>query len=266
MCIDKVYFWCYINCGESMKTIKRDEVLEYINDYIVKNRIADSYEDLKLFCQVEGINTTKEQIKTFLRNKAKEDGVDMRVLQAPFAPIDLVNTNENLIKRSTDKFIQEIKASKYIYHREDLQYFNDLFRIYTLKCLKICAIISMIAGRRMIDNDKIQKLDITINSKEVLLSDIDRLLVPLVHNYTLALDVKLNAEQMNTYLDLNVNMYGIDKNGIHYNECLPSRDLQDYNGCQDKKQFIALTDKQKKAYEDHLIENFSHYIEENIDN
>ena len=45
-----------------MKTIKRDEVLEYINDNIYNSRVADSYYDLKLFCEVEGINATKQKI------------------------------------------------------------------------------------------------------------------------------------------------------------------------------------------------------------
>lgn len=249
-----------------MKFIKRDEVLEYVNDYVVKNRIADSYKELKLFCQVEGINATKQQIKTFLRNKAREDGVDLSVLKTSSTPVDLVNVDENLIKRSSDRFMQEILASKYKYNREDLQYFNDLFKIYTTKCLKICTIISMLAGRRLVDKDLMEELDITYNEKEVLLSDIDRLLVPLVRNYVLALATKFNAEQMNTYLNLNLDRDFMNKAGIHYGEYLPNGDLQDFLGIfKDKTQFIALTENQKKAYEEYLVETFNQQFYDDID-
>lgn len=249
-----------------MKTIKRDEVLEYINDDIYNSMVAESYYDLKLFCQVEGINATKQQIKTFLRNKAKEEGVNLSVLETTSSIVDVVNIDNNLIKRSTDRFMQEIAVSKYKYYREDLQYFNDLFRIYTTKCLKICNIISMIAGRRMLDKELMKELDITINEKEILLSDIDRLLVPLKHNYSLALATKCKAEQMNTYLNLNLDRHFIDKAGIRYGECLPSSDMQDYFGtCRDKNQFIALTDKQRKEIDEQTIENFKHYLMDDID-
>ena len=248
-----------------METIKRDEVFEYINNYIAKNKIAESFKELKLFCAVEGINTTKQQIKTFLRNQAKEDGVDLNP-KINQTIVDLVNIDDNLIKRSADRFIQEIKAEKYKYHREDLQYFNDLFRIYTKKCLKICSIISMIRGRRMLDKELMQELDITINEREILLSDVDRLLVPLVHNYCLALDAKFKAEQMYTYLDLNVIRYRKNEDGLSYYDMLPNEDLQDYfQTCTDQKQFIALTDKQKEEIDQHTIENFRHYLTDDID-
>ena len=248
-----------------MEYINRDDVLEYINDYIVKNRVADSYEELKFFCEVEGINTTKQQIKSFLRNKELEDGVD---LNANFksSSVDLLGVDKNFIKRSADRFMQEINSSKYRYNSEDLQHFNNLFTIYTKKCLKICSIISMIIGRRIVDRDLMTELDIDINSTQVRLSDIDRLLVPLVHNYILALDVKFNAEQMNTYLKLNIDRVALNKECTIINDCLPDRDLQDYfQISSDKRQFIALTDKQKKEIEEHTIENFKHYLEEDID-
>ena len=124
----------------------------------------------------------------------------------------------------------------------------------------------MIAGRRMLDKDLMEELDITINTKEILIADIDRLLVPLKHNYTLALATKFKAEQMETYLNLNTSKGNIYKDGVHYSECLPSEDLQDYFGIfSDKQQFIALTENQKKEYEEHLIENFNQYLQDNID-
>jgi len=250
-----------------MKTIKRDYVLEYINDKIYESRVADSYEDLKLFCQVEGINTTKQQIKTYLKNKAKEDGVDLNIIFVDSSIVDLVSADENLVKRSADRLMKEIAASKYKYYREDLQHFNNLFRIYTLKCLKICSIISMIAGRRMLDKELMQELDITIDEKEILISDVDRLLVPLKHNYELALAIKFKAEQMITYLNLNMDRVGVNKAGIHYAECLPISDLQDYFGLSaDKEQFIALTDRQRKEIDEQTIENFKYYINDDIDN
>lgn len=249
-----------------MKTIKRDDVLVYINDDIYKSRVADSYKELKLFCKVEGINATKQKIKTYLINKAKEDGVNLHIINEP-SIVDLVNTDENLIKRSADRFMQEIATSKYKFYRSDLQYFNDLFRIYTTKCLKICNIISMIVGKHMLDRDLMEELDITITAEEVLISDIERLLVPLKHNYALALVTKFRAEQMDTYLKLNIDRFNMDKTSVHYFECLPNEDLQDYFGtCRDKKQFIALTDKQRKEIEEQTIENFSQYIMEDIDN
>ena len=249
-----------------MKTIKRDEVLAYINDDICKSRVADSYKELKLFCKVEGINATKQKIKTYLINKAKEDGVNLHIINES-SIVDLVNTDENLIKRSADRFMQEIAASKYKFNRADLQYFNDLFRIYTTKCLKICNIISMIVSKHVLDRDLMEELDITITAEEVLLSDIERLLVPLKHNYALALATKFRAEQMDTYLKLNIDRVALDKVGAHFSECLPNEDLQDYFGLSsDKKQFVTLTEKQKKAIEEQTLENFSHYLMEDIDN
>lgn len=250
-----------------MKTIKRDEVLEYINDNIYNSRVADSYEELKLFCEVEGINATKQTIKSFLIKKAKEEGVDLNALNSETKVIDLVNIDDNLIKRSADRFMQEITAAKYKYHREDLQYFNDLFRIYTTKCLKICNIISMIAGRRLLDKNLMKELDITINEKEVLISDINRLLVPLKCNYILALDVKNTAEQMDTYLKLNIDKVALNKECVCYREYLPSTELQDYFGERiGKEEFIPLTEKQKKEIDEQTIANFSCYLEEDIDN
>ena len=249
-----------------MKTIKRDDVLAYINADICNSRVADSYKELKLFWKVEGINATKQTIKNYLRNKAKEDGVNLHIINEP-SMVDLVNTDENFIKRSTERFMHEIAAAKYKYNREDLQYFNDLFRIYTTKCLKICNIISMIVGKHMLDRGLMEELDITINEREILLSDVDRLLVPLKHNYALALATKFRAEHMDTYLKLNIDRVSLDKVGLHYNECLPNEDLQDYfQASRDKKQFIALTEKQKKAIEEQTLENFSHYLMEDIDN
>jgi len=245
-----------------METIKREDVLEYVNDYIVKNRIADSYKELKLFCAVEGINATKQQIKSFLQSKAKEEGVDLLDTDENTV-LDLVDADENLIRRSAERKAQLIKVEKYKYHREDLQHFNNLFRIYTMKCLKICNIISMIRGKRLLDKDLIADLDITINAKEVLLSDIDRLLVPLVHNYSLALDTKFNAEQMSTYINLNINRNMRNGEWCDSEQKLPSTDLQDYFDLSaDKKQFIALTPKQKELIEENMVDNCKHYIPE----
>ena len=231
-----------------MEYIKREDVLDYINNYIMKNRIADSYKELKLFCAVEGINTTKHGIKTYMRNKAIEDCVDLFVISSK-SVVTFGEVDENL---------QQATTLKYKFNREDLQYFNDLFKIYTTKCLKICNIISMIRGKRIVDEELMDELDITINETEILKRDVDRLLIPLIHNYCLALDTKFNAEQMETYFKLNVSRILEGESSVIDDRYLPSIYLQDYFGdYTDQNQFIALTDKQKEDIENYTIEKYT---------
>ena len=250
-----------------MEKIKRKDVLNYVNSRIKESGVVDSFHDLKLFCKVEEISVTEQQIKKYLREKAIEDGVDLNISACDTGCVDLVNTNKNFIQRSADNLIREITISKYQFRREDLQYFNDLFRIYTSKCKQIGIIFSMIAGRRLVDADLMESLDIELTAEEVLISDVERLIVPLIRNYALALDTKLKAEKLDIYLSHIINKESMLKDGVHYSELLPNEDLQDYfETSYDKTQFIALTQNQKHAIEEQILENFSHYLMEDIDN
>ena len=109
--------------------------------------------------------------------------------------------------------------------------------------------------------------NIELTAEEVLISDVERLIVPLIRNYALALDTKLKAEKLDIYLSHIINKESMLKDGVHYSELLPNEDLQDYfETSYDKTQFIALTQNQKHAIEEQILENFSHYLMEDIDN
>ncbi len=233
-----------------MQKIMRKQVLSYVNNYLSNSKaLGDGYcfEGIKDYCTTETLGVDETIIKNFLKQKAKEAGIDIDENIEGSGWVTLTGENtDSLIECSLKRFDKQLKRAKYEFNEIDLKYFKDLFRIYKWKCFKLCEIIEMMAGKIAI-NKTFENLDITMTERSVLVEDVDRVVKPLIVNYLNAIKIQEKANDLNTYLTTILNETAMGHAGVSYIECLPSTSLQNksYFAC-NSDEYVALTEKQKE--------------------
>ncbi len=246
--------------------IRRNEVIDYANSYIHGIEFLGymyNIEDIKSYCQNQTIDITEEEIKAFLKSKAKEAGIDMDEKIEGDCVICLTGSErdrDRLIKQSVERFSKQLARSKFEFNAIDLKYFKDSFKIYKTKCLKLCEIIEMLRDCTQVDRQLLKDLDISYNADYVSSEDVDRIMKPLINCYLKACDTQFKAENLNTYLTRTLNETSMHHDGVTYGECLPSQFLQDRRsalyGNWHPELYIELTEKQKqqiqKAEDDNI--------------
>lgn len=236
--------------------IRRDELRDWVENYIQGAPALGyfySFAEIKYYCENQTIDITEEEIKAFLKTKAKEAGIDMDEKIEGGGSLCLTGSEidvDRLIKQSVEKFSKQLKRSKFEFNAIDLKYFKDSFRIYKTKCLKLCEIIEMLRGCVPVDRQLLKDLDITYNDDYVSSEDVDRIMNPLINCYLKACDTQFKAENLNTYLTKTLNETSMHHDGVSYGECLPSQFLQDRRsalyGNWHPELYVALTEKQKQ--------------------
>ena len=241
--------------------IRRNEVMDYVRIGLSNSKaLADGYrfEDIIEFCENKKITITEEMIKEFLAQKAKEAGVDMNgdefgVNVQLKTGSSYKEENDKLIKRSVERFMNSLKKEKYRFSEIELRYQKESFEIYKNKTLKLCQIIEMMAGRIDVDKTLFKDLDIWYNCDYVNFEDVERVLIPLIYNFSKAVSADFNANNLDTYL---TKMFDDDYKRCHYYEYLPDKNLQFKHfgvfGLLETgkpEQYIELTEKQKSILE-----------------
>jgi len=231
--------------------IRRDEVRDYVRKCLSNSKeIADgnTFEQIQEFCQNEEIKVNEEMIVEFLNKKAEEDGVDMSETVESSGWVDLTAKNsDSLIKRSVENFKKQFQQSKYRFNAIDLRYFKDCFKIYKEKCLKLCSIIDMLRGAIKTDRELLKSLDISYNADYVSREDVERIVKPLIYNFSKAIETYYKANNLNTYLTTTIDGHRMAMDGVSYWEIIPSKDLQIKSGIVvNNKCFVDLTERQKQ--------------------
>jgi len=239
--------------------IRRSEVVSYVNQYIQNCKsLGDGYSfnEIKEYCANTILNVNFTRINEFLKEKAKEAGIDMDEDLGGYGCITLTGKqeDENLIKKSWERFKKQIERSKYKFNSIDLKYFSDCFKIYKGKCLKLCFVIEMLQRRIRTNRELLKSLDISYNADFVSSEDVDRIIKPLITLYLRSMDVQSKAENLNTYLTVTLDPTSMHRDGISYSECLPSEDLQwtqsPMYAIKHPELFVELTEKQKQQIEE----------------
>ena len=241
--------------------IRRDQVRDYVRKCLSNSKeIADgnTFEQIQEFCQNEEIKVNEEMIVEFLNKKAEEDGVDMSETVESSGWVDLTAKNsDSLIKRSVENFKKQLQQSKYRFNAIDLRYFKDCFKIYKEKCLKLCEVVEMLRGRIDVDKELFKSLDISYNSDYVSGEDVDRIVIPLIYNFSKAIETYYKANNLNTYLTTTIDEHRMAVDGVSYWEIIPSKDLQIKSGIiVNNKCFVDLTERQKQELEKEKEANF----------
>ena len=191
-----------------------------------------------------------QQIEHSLLNKAKINGVDMN-RSSSVHTVCLTDFNENLIRKMAKEFAENEKREKYKFNKVDYNLFQDCLDTYTVKCYVLCQILEKLAGKILLDNETYEYFDFTIKEDEVLLSDVDRIIKPLIKNYELALETYIKANNPATYMKKII----LPSNVMAYVDFLPNDNLL-YDGKGDEAEFVALTEKQKKTKKENDIDKF----------
>ncbi len=241
--------------------IRRDQVRDYVRKCLLDSKeIADGYtfEQIQEFCENEEIKVNEEMIVEFLNKKAEEDGVDMSETVASSGWVDLTAKNsDSLIKRSVENFKKHLQQSKYQFNAIDLRYFKDCFKIYKEKCFKLCEIIEMLRGRIEVDAELLKSLDLSYNADYVSSEDIERIVNPLIYNFSKAIETYYKSNNLNTYLTTTIDEHGMAVDGVSYWEIIPSKELQIKSGMVlNNKGFVELTEKQKQQLKNEQDANF----------
>ncbi len=243
--------------------IRRDELGNWVENYITLTPelgFLYSFKEIKDYCENQTIDITEDEIKAFLKEKAKEAGIDMDE-HIPSCRIVFTGTekDDRLIKQSAERFGKQLARSKFEFNAIDLKYFKDSFKIYKTKCLKLCEIIEMLRGCIPVDRQLLKDLDISYNADYVSSEDVDRIMNPLINCYLKACETKFKAEYLNTYLTKTLNVTSMQHDGVSYGECLPSTELQFKRyasfGPTHPELFVELTEKQKQQIKKKEMDN-----------
>ena len=235
--------------------IRRSEVVSYVNQYIQNCKsLGDVYpfDEIKEYCENTTLNVNFSKINEFLKEKAKEAGIDMDEDLGDSGWVTLTGKqeDENLVAKSLVRFKKQIERSKYEFNSIDLKYFSDCFKVYKAKCLKLCLVIEMLQRRIRTNRELLKSLDISYNADFVSSEDVDRIIKPLITLYLRSIEIQRKAENLNTYLTVTLNPTSMQHDGVSYSECLPSEDLQwtqaPMYATKHPELFVELTEKQKE--------------------
>lgn len=234
--------------------IYREVLFDYFQDYYGDRITIDG---IKKSCKMLKVNLTPEQIEKWLKQKAKEDKVNLNLKEIDL--FSLTQMNESLLKRLLDCSKTKYNQEKYSLDKIDYNIYVESLDIYIDKCFKLCEIFEMLANPELRDEKLIKYFDITIDGEDILRDDVDRLALPLITNYKLALETYITANMFKTYLTK------IEK-PIKFNYCdlLPKEYLlNDSEIYQDE--FVALTSKQREEKycdEDELFQRYRFHHED----
>ncbi len=180
----------------------------------------------------------------------------------------VVLNNAKDVLDSLKRFDLDLKRSRYRFNEIDLKYFNDVFKIYTTKCYKMCTILEMMAGKIEVDHKLFERLDIQIVGDKVSVEDFQRVHMPMLENYELAKKCKEKAEDYRTYLNASICFISMARDGVSYGELLPVKSLQNPSTfTSNPRQYIPLTKKQEKQRRDKMlrdIESSTNSLFENL--
>lgn len=189
------------------------------------------------------ITITEEEITVFLDKIMDEKYPDLRM-----------RVIEDNYSDPSVRFVDMLKASKYTFNGDTLEYFNIYVDILREKSLKLLNAIDILDGLKKGNLDKdsdvsiLSELDIKIENECILYSDVLRLVNPIVENI---FDLKKYVEMsndVNTYLHFSVNKDRICLQGGNFYELFPSRKLQvtdiEFDGS--IRGYVPLTENQKK--------------------
>lgn len=230
---------------------------------IGKNEKGISFNEIYEYFKNAKIIVTEDKIYDFLSKKAKEDNVDM---SESTEKCYLLNIAEIDVTDRTNKFMQEINKSKYLYNGYDLNYFMEYVNIIRENSLKLCLIVISIVDNKSIEemNDILPDFEnaININSGKIDGDSIQRLVQVITYNYKTMMELVDKANNLNTYLSNTVNLHSLYAKGFIESDLYPHKDLQYLNSLINVESCLALSPKQRELGMSKSIEDFKAYLEE----
>ena len=213
---------------------------------ILEERLGLKYESIIKIINDANVNIKERDVKRFLDNKYMESHPDARS-RLEKLNAKLSNRRKGSIDEFSERFSLYLDFDKYKFEPYTLKYFVNYITILKNKCNDIIKIIDGLVDGT-IPKFILEDLDINLNYDNcILLSDINRLIEPLIYNYELLLDYVKRANNFNTYLDYKISLDTVYKNGLSEVELYPSEELQnslyEFNG---EDGYIPYTEKQKK--------------------
>ena len=137
--------------------------------------------------------------------------------------------------------------TKYQFEPFTLEYFINYIGILKEKCFLIISIIDGLIDQSL-PKTILEDLDINLsNANYISMTDIYRLIDPLIYNFEKLRDMTKRANQYETYLTFKLSLDSIYEQGLYEEDLYPRKELQNSNYELDGEEgYIPYTDNQKK--------------------
>ncbi len=180
------------------------------------------------------IDITSEEIVKYLNNKFEEEEPEVKVrLEKPKPRKPLNNKIEfNKISiqesiESSQRFADELTASRYGFDSYTLNYFHKYSNIVRNKAIKILDIIEKIVNKDSTVMDLLIELDIQLDENgNITKEDIIRLIPPFINNYNLLVEKINTSNNLETYLTFKLSKHSVYRNGCSEGELYPTSSIQ----------------------------------------
>lgn len=233
---------------------------EYITPKIVIPIIEDTFkkniETLRQDIQNSKVKLSKNDIEIFLNEQfnTKDKETKERLKNKKTRPKKFSDWTEEDKNSLNQELIDTKTAQKYIFDSYILEYFQTYISTLKTKTLILLHIVEKLGNCEfdLIKNALIN-LDITIlKGKFISYNDLERILIPTIHNIRNLLEKTKAANTLETYLDFNLPFYE--------NELYPSANLQSNNIYQNNLPgYIPLSKKQIKDITQKERENIKYW-------
>lgn len=171
------------------------DIIAYANEYLGDVTV----EEVTQFAKNLKLEISKEEICAWLLETAKTNGVNMVERSQSLTTQKLADLDDDMMLKVARELAAMEERKKYKFNEKDYDLFEKNLRIYKQKCMSLCTIL-VILSTPEIESQVPKQLDITIKDGKVLTADLDRILKPLKANYKKAKELKLYAENVETYL------------------------------------------------------------------
>ena len=237
----------------------------YYNPNVIINKLEKklevNYDDIKKNIKKLKIKLTEETIKSYLDKRFEEENPELKNLfDNPIDNSDKPHCywTEQDIKNEANKLEIEQSSEKYVYTPYTLEYYKRLVTIYKTKCKNLIKLIDGLVDGS-ISKWTLSELDINLSKNgNVLMSDISRILTPLIYNYNKLKETVAEGNNLETYYVKKLSLDRLYKDGLSEDDLYPSDELQDEYSelSQLQEGFIPYTENQKvlvKKKEDDMI-------------
>lgn len=223
---------------------------------ILEDILGKSIVEIKEDVNAKQIIVTKEQIEEYLEKKFIEEDPELKKRidnPKPKRSSNIAKWTGKDIEDASQKFVDSISVTRYIFEPYSLKYFNKYTTIVRNKINMLLNIIEQIGVKNIqsIQNILID-LDIALDeSGNISKNDIIRLIIPTVYNIN-ELNAKLEkANDLSTYLSFKESKHSLMRDGISESEIYPSQSLQIKDLWYDHIQgYVRLSENQRKELEE----------------
>lgn len=220
---------------------------------ILETELGKSYNNIRKLCDNVKITITKEEIEEYA-NECISIGKKVHAMKEKERKAN--NESESIseeTKEACDRFFDMMLQKQYGYDSFMTEYFTKYIDILKQKIANFFELIDLLNCLTLSDEQKekltflINDLDITLNENGILLSDVIRIVKPMIYNIDSLFELEKRANDKETYIKFKMTRDQIYFDGLNENELYPSVDFQIKNlNVENYKWAVALTEKQKE--------------------